>query len=485
MNELPGTHQTMHGHGESGAAGSTVRAAPEPQSMAAPSLTERELFRRLGWFIKIRWSAGVGTLVILLFALLGFEVPIPPGPVVFTIFGLFFYNAIFLMLVEDAYRRHHVTRRFILWCGNAQIVCDLLAVAVLIHFSGGVENPFIVFFICPVVVAADLLPERNAYAHAVLAALLIHTIAWLELAGLVPHVHLGDEGAISYDAPMAVAKLTATLTVLLFATVFLGTSIAGQVRRRGRELEEALERVGQTERSKSFLMLRASHDLRAPVGALISLLRAALMAADGEASRRVTKLVGRAEQRAVGLNNLIDELHHYATLREAAASLPRQQLDLADVANQVVRTYRPLAEEKGVRLRPETEPVRLDANREAMVQLMGNLVTNAIQYTPPSGEISVQVQLDDTASAARISVADTGIGIPADVLDRIFDEFYRAGNAKEHYPSGTGLGLSIVERLAASHGGRIEVSSEPGRGSTFTVILPLDTSEESGDTARP
>ena len=458
----------------------TVRIAPPGSGQPQPAgsftpmgrLTELELFERLGWFVSIRWIAGTAALLLVLIAWYVFGIRIPPQPVVLTICVLFLYNAVFLMLVTDAYRRHRVNRLFITGCANAQMLCDSLTLAVLMHFTGGVENPFLIFAICPLIVVSQLLPARNAYAHAALAALLIHLVAWLEYAGTLSHVPVGEAiGVEIYHNLLAVAKFTGALSLLVFSTVWLASSITTRLRRRERELETAYDQLQEIERSKSFLMRQTSHDLRAPLNALVSVLRALAVEVRGKCEPKVAESLSRAEQRALGLTMLIDELHRYATLRDATAVLSKQHVNLSQEVKESIYLYTLMAEERGLRLVSNiAESVYLEGNTDMLIELISNLLVNAIQYTPAGGQI--QVHLATTNQAVCLEVRDTGIGIPADVLSRIFDEFYRAPNAKKAFHSGTGMGLPIVKRIVQAHNGTIEVRSQVGQGTWFTVILP-------------
>jgi signal transduction histidine kinase len=106
-----------------------------------------------------------------------------------------------------------------------------------------------------------------------------------------------------------------------------------------------------------------------------------------------------------------------------------------------------------------------------MEEILSNLISNAINYTPKGGRVTVAADVEN--QNLRLSVADNGMGIPADEIERIFDRFYRVKNEKTRYITGTGLGLSIVKSIVDSHNGRIRVESEPDRGTTFFVYLPL------------
>jgi signal transduction histidine kinase len=454
--------------------GRTVRAVRPPPDRpdALPQLTLQELFQRLGWFVSIRWFAGLAALLLVTIGWYGFDVRVPPRPVVLTIAAVFSYNALFLLLVTDAYRRHQVSARFISGCANAQIICDMVALAFLMHFTGGVENAFIVFFVCPLVIASELLPNRIAYLHALLGAVLIHLVAWLECAGVLPHVAVGHAlGAETYKNPVVVAKFTVALSLLGFATVFLAGSIARLLRRRQAELEAAHARLRDLEESKSFLMRRTSHDLRAPLDALVSMLRAVSLHAGATCDPTLADMLGRAEARAVGLTHLIDELHRYAVLRDATVELRRERVDLADLVQQSVGLYEALAVDRGLQLHADLDrPAFVSGDPSALGELIGNLLSNAIQYTPAGGSVRVRMTL--AGDHVSLAVSDTGIGIPPTALPRIFEEFYRAENAKQVFRSGTGMGLPIVKRLVETHGGALAVSSTPGQGTTFTVTLP-------------
>jgi two-component system sensor histidine kinase BaeS len=122
-----------------------------------------------------------------------------------------------------------------------------------------------------------------------------------------------------------------------------------------------------------------------------------------------------------------------------------------------------------------TSPIMLPFDRERIVQLLNNLVANALKFTPSGGEVVVDAQ--DVGDAAVVEVRDSGPGISPDELPHIFDRFFRGTNVGEARASGSGLGLAITRSLAEMHGGRIDVTSAPGRGSIFSVRLPRDGSE--------
>jgi signal transduction histidine kinase len=166
---------------------------------------------------------------------------------------------------------------------------------------------------------------------------------------------------------------------------------------------------------------------------------------------------------------LVDDL---LILARATQSLEREMfvIDVAELLEHVRARFTPAARERGVALRiAPCDPLRLYGNPEQIERIVANLVDNAIKYTAPGGSVAVACSVDD--ARVRVAVRDSGVGIAVDHRERIFDRFWR-GDSLRNAAGGTGLGLAIARALARRHGGDIAVTSEPGRGSEFTVTLP-------------
>ena len=213
----------------------------------------------------------------------------------------------------------------------------------------------------------------------------------------------------------------------------------------------------------------ASHELKTPVAAVRALAETMLTALleDPEAARRFAERIGReAERLDVLVRDLLD------LSRVERGTLDIEPVDLVGLAKEVAGGYTDLAEERRVRFSTELQPqLSLRGDRAQLGLLLSNLVDNALRHTSAKG--AVCVRLHATESRAIIEVADTGEGIPAGELSRVFERFYRVDKARARQTGGTGLGLAIVRHVAEGHGGTVRVDSELGRGSTFTVSLPL------------
>jgi two-component system sensor histidine kinase SenX3 len=250
---------------------------------------------------------------------------------------------------------------------------------------------------------------------------------------------------------------------------------------------EDVTEARHTARVRSDFVANVSHELRTPVGAMSVLAETIAAADDPEV---VDRLADRMQREANRLSNTIDDLLALSRLESGPVSDP-ETIDLASVANMAIERTVEAAQQRNVTVELERlvdGPVLIDGDQGQLVSAVANLVDNAIKYSDADGGVVVQIGVglhrddgdgpDDRPDdrVAELSVVDTGIGIPDRDLDRIFERFYRVDSARSRETGGTGLGLSIVRHALLNHRGAIEVQSTEGRGSTFTIRLPLSES---------
>lgn len=225
---------------------------------------------------------------------------------------------------------------------------------------------------------------------------------------------------------------------------------------------------------KSQFVRAVTHELRSPVTGAQSLLRGVIKGYAGGLSDRQRDIMGRLNRRLNKLEALINDLLDLAAGRSGLKVQECKPLPLMGTLERVISHVEMRADEKDQTLliqRPDGSPI-VSATEEGLDRIFTNLVGNAVKYTLEGGTVSVTVWEQDRQVA--VEVKDTGIGIPAESLPKLFAEFYRAPNAKA-FETGTGLGLVIVKELVESFSGRISVESQEGKGTTFTVHLPLVT----------
>ena len=228
-------------------------------------------------------------------------------------------------------------------------------------------------------------------------------------------------------------------------------------------LSEALEQ------NRRFLA-DASHELRTPLAALRGEMESVV-----EQTRALPELsdrAGSALEEVDRLAKIVDALFAISRLDAGDAQQEWARFDLAAVAASTTEQMSLLAEDKGISVACEVQgQVSVEGDRARVKQVVVNLLDNAIKYTPPGGSIHLNVRAHD--SKAVLEVVDTGIGIPAEALPHLFERFFRVDGARSREVGGAGLGLAIVKSICAAHGGKIDVTSAEGRGSRFTVELPL------------
>jgi signal transduction histidine kinase len=449
---------------------------------------ETELIERIDWLIQLRWLAVAGTGLAFFLGWFLYGSALSLLPLAVTTLTIVLYNIQFyfyartLRLGEAGIARLRRATQF----ACLQIVLDLLALAALVHFSGGVENPLALFFVFHTIIASILLPRRVSFLMATLGALLFAAVAGLEYAGLLSHYHLPVLGGLELyrNGPyllMAVGVMALTLWLVAYLTSSISTRLRERDRAlvqshqvalaKSRELEVANERLRRIDAERTRFMTLVTHELRAPINTIHTCVELALA---GYASpEAVHDILNRVKRRTSELSELISDLLRLARAREEASR--DEQLGLvqpADVLQSVAQLMKTEADGKdlflSVDVDPALAPVR--ANPDRLKLVWTNLLSNALKYTEPGGIIAVT--LKQTPEHVVCTVRDTGIGIPPEDQKRVFEEFYRAENAREVSSVGTGVGLSIVQRIIENWGGTIWVESEPGLGSKFTFVLP-------------
>ena len=233
-------------------------------------------------------------------------------------------------------------------------------------------------------------------------------------------------------------------------------------------LRKAYDRLGQLDRLKSDFIAIASHELRTPLS-LILLYAAVLREQLGDASGAQVEAVQRAAMR---LKNIMDTMLNLRYLETGQMTLAPARFDLRAEVEAACEDYEALAEAGGLMLDADVpgEQVSIFADREKVRVMLDNLISNAVKFTPPGGRVRVVVR--GQGDEVVVTVVDTGVGIPPEELERIFDRFYQVEDALTRRHGGMGLGLTIVKGLVELHGGRVSAESVSGRGSRFVVALP-------------
>lgn len=238
---------------------------------------------------------------------------------------------------------------------------------------------------------------------------------------------------------------------------------AGEIGELAKSFNAMSAKLADTERQRQALISDVAHELRTPLGNITGWLEATQ---DGLAEPD-PHLVAMLLEESLLLQRLVDDLHDLAQADAGTLRLHPEPIALDDVVEQVVNAQ----QNREIPLRAETTPVHATADPVRLRQALGNLVANAVRYTPSGGEVVVRLRQEE--DAAILEVADTGTGIEPEDLPHVFDRFWRADKSRSRTTGGSGLGLAITRHLVEAHGGTVSVTSTPGEGSTFRISLPL------------
>lgn len=238
-------------------------------------------------------------------------------------------------------------------------------------------------------------------------------------------------------------------------------------------IRRTLLRERKLNEMKSQFVASVSHELRAPV-ASIRLMADALEEDKlaPETAKEFHRLIAREGAR---LSTLVGNVLDHARIEQGRRIWKKEPCDLAALVADTVRVMEPLAKEKGITLSSTLLPVEATVDSGAIQQALVNLLDNAIKFSPAGSGIGISLSIHDESRNWELRVRDEGVGIPKNEQVRIFERFYRPGDELRRETQGTGIGLSLVKAIAEAHGGAVLVESEPGKGSTFILRIPISS----------
>ena len=470
------------------AGGATVTAATEPLAEAA--WTEPLLRQNARWFCRLRWlvvgvlgGAGVAVMLVPRFAALGVfrspGLPLAAAAVLATL------NLGFMQWVRRLDTREGGgSVRPLLW---AQIVSDLLVLTVVIHGLGRGSGLASFMYLFHIILACIAFTPAESLGVLGLAACCHVGRLGLEARGAWTH---GGPDAVALEAGGAGVSATtgvalASLLLIWVVIWYLVSRLASTVRARDRALFVANARLQASIEERSKHMLQTTHQLKAPFAAIHAQVQLLLEGYCGVLPAAATAVVEKISLRCRVLSRQVQEMLQLANLRSHGQTAPpARELALDHLIAEVIHRVEPAAQQRGIGFDRQLEPVRLRGIEDHLTMLVDNLVVNAVTYSHDRGVVGVACRRESPGGAVLV-VQDRGIGIPAEKLPHIFDDYYRTEEAVQHNRGSTGLGLAIVRQVACEDHLGIEVESAPGWGTRFTVTIPDALPVASARSPRP
>ena len=425
------------------------------------------------WFIRIRWIAIsvliVATLVVK--HILNISVrEVSIYIVAATLLGLNVIHRIILQRIKKEGNDNAI--RKIKYEIHFQIITDLILLTLILHYSGGVENPLILFYFFHMIIASSIFSTVQSYLYAFFTLLLIGSLALLEYYSIIPHYSL--EGFISanlYQNTMYVFGTGFVFACTSGLVVFLSHMIIYRSIKTEETYVKTNIELENKDKLKNEYVLRVTHDIKGHIAAILSCLEVVRSKATGSLNPVQEEFTNRAFERTEVLSGFIKDLLNL-TRKRLKHDYELEEYSLIDLINKIIKPMQSLAKDKSIDFDIYIDRTigKVTGNPYTIEELYSNLLLNAVKYTPPGGRIELKIKNHDDQFITEIS--DSGIGIPKEDLTKVFDEFYRASNVPRDIKTGSGLGLSIVKQIVEDHKGTIWAESEIGIWTKFTFILP-------------
>ncbi len=303
----------------------------------------------------------------------------------------------------------------------------------------------------------------------ILAAALNRSLLWTGLAAGIGGVLLVSLLSRQVLAPVRSLSSAAQLLGRGDLSQRVSTQGRDEISHLGRTFNSMAEDLEKVEQQRRSMMADVAHELRTPLSNIqgyLEAVRDGLLQPDNHT-------IDTIHQQALHLALLVEDLRLLALAEAGALRLNMEPSSLEQVLEKSMQAVRPRAEAGSIALSLEIQPdfPLVEMDRTRITQVVGNLLENAITHTPQDGLVAVSAEVTATGWA-RVTVADTGAGIPPDDLPQVFERFYRADPSRTRSTGGAGLGLTIARQLVEAHGGAIHAESEPGKGSRFVFDLP-------------
>lgn len=425
------------------------------------------------WLTRLRWVAIICIPVCTYVSGSVLNIALRQVPLYAVATLLFVYNVAVLIMLDHVKRvDQHVSPRTVKRIIHLQICADLILLTVLLHFSGGIENPLVFFFIFHMVIASILLSPRESYLQATFAVLLFGLLVLLEHKGFMTHYCL--EGFVPHCLQESMLYVVGTFLVFttgLYVAVYMANHIAIRLKHTEHAYREANVMLQEKDRIKDEYVSRVTHDIKGHLATIQGCLAVVVDRMTGKLDDQEADLITRAHARSIKLTNFVRALLRLTQMR-LSNKLEMADFSMGEALRNAAGAVGPKAGDKSITLNCtiDSSADKVCGNQFSIEEMITNLLLNSIKYTPANGTIDVVATSDE--NSVLVEISDTGIGIPKEEQARVFDEFFRATNAKRAERDGTGLGLSIVKYIVERHGGQIQVESQEGCGTTFKLTLP-------------
>jgi signal transduction histidine kinase len=432
-----------------------------------PFLNINLLQSRNSWSINLRWLAVSGYFLSTLVAKYLLHLPLPYESIWFVLGLLAIINVLYLMIFK-LFKEFSIQAEINFL--QIHIIVDLLFLTVLIHLSGGVENPIYLFYVFHVVLSSIIFPGWRPIFIATLVVFLFSVLIYLEYSGILFHYSIFKSNL--HSSEVFIYLVLAVFIITIYVNMYICMTVMFIYRDIKRQIDSKNQQLINADKQKTQFYRFTSHELKSPVVAIKSSVDSVLKNFASEMDNRAKDLLFRASLRASQMLEIIRELLELSRNRSRMAELGSELVDINSLILEIIEQQKVQADEKSIRINTKLskEPPLINGHQADFKEVILNLVTNAIRYSRENDSVTITTKI--VGEEIELTVDDTGIGIAQKDLPKIFDEFYRSENAKKEVKIGTGLGLSIVKQIVDNYNGTINVQSTLGEGTRFILRFP-------------
>ncbi len=362
----------------------------------------------------------------------------------------------------------------------SQILLDLILLTVVVHFFGSLDTVIPFAYLFHIVLSCIFFTRLQSLFVIVFSSYLFMTCVALESSGMLSVSSIFSNPSLtdkSIPNQWMIVMHVAMILAIWFVVWYLVSYISNLVRVRDYELCTTNQRLKEAQEEKSKHLLRLTHELKAPFAAIDANIQVIQKGHCGVLPAKAMELLERISARSRKLGDVIQVMLQLANLRKMSTETTRMEAyDLAEIIRWCIGQLQPAAEKQGVKIDTELQSVQVNANEDCLKMLFLNLISNAIIYSHYDGDVKVVCRAGAGGGAA-VSVEDHGIGIKAEKINKIFDEYYRTDEAVLHNKNSNGLGLAIVKHVAQTHRLAVRVASAPDIGTRFEIQFPAEQSQ--------
>lgn len=452
---------------------SIIQRSKKDHEPRPKELTSGVLLYNIRWFIRTRWLVAS---VILTVSFVGkvfyqplqiFNIKIPSFSLLLVSGGLIVINIIYHILVKRFNAKTpDLSVKTNLWI---QIVVDLIVVTVLVHIIGSTNTFFTFIYLFHVILACIFFTKVQSLIITLIAAGFYLIIVLLELMAVLPLSSAITASPITRTPHLDLIYVASAIFIWLVIW-YLVSTVSESLRKREQQLHVANEQLKKADEEKTRKLLITTHDLKAPFTGIESNIQLLKIMYWDTVSQPVKDIINKIENRAYTLRERVNQILMLESLRSQRSSTEKlSAIDLQSVLTSVLEELEEKIKAKQIALNVHVPSTQIYGDIKQFKILFSNLLSNAVNYSYDEGIIDIRIEkLENTIV---VYITDHGIGIKAEALPHIFEEYYRTSEAQEFNKSSTGLGMAIVKEIALKMGVNIEISSEQNKGTTTKVVI--------------